>query len=533
MRKFTLIIAAVLFATTAMAQARHATKTTTLAQTAQHLYGNKLAKAPAKAGEEPIFDVPEGTVYENLYATSDAMGLGFGGFYYQDVDGGIGGVVEGSDGCLYIYAPISQTYIWFTQLPWLKAEKNADGNYVLKTPQVYAYDAGDPYYAYRMKWVEDEQKCFVDEENTDIVFSWNDGVLTQLDDCYIGLGDADGEWFYMADKNIVYRPQTDQTVSAPEGLSPDNYLLTYRSSAKNESATKERMVNVIIDGSDIYLGNINDNTPDSYIKGNIDNGKAVFASKQYIGPDAYYGGHAYVLTGNAFIDGEEDSPFFNYNLTDNIIFDVDDEGKTLTATYPASMITNIGPNNLYIISDYVAPKLTYVEDKAATPANPIFTADDLMKFNENSGMGKMSFEIVLKDTEGGKLNENKVLYNIYLDDQPLTFTPDVYTGLTEEMTDVPYKFQDTSNYDIYIYGGKHTVYYYTNDFSKIGVQTIYRAGGEEHRSDIVYVDVAELGINNITGEKNANKWYNLNGLEVQKPAQKGIYIHNGKKYVVK
>ena len=376
MRKITLLLAAISMTTATMAQVRHADDIINFAQSVDKLFGNAKANTPAKADDDILFDAPDGVVYDNLYASSFAYGLGFGDFYTQNVDGGLGGVCEASDGNLYIYAPISQTYIWFSQLPWLKAEKNSDGNYVMKTPQLYIYDAGEPYYAYRMKWDEESGTCVVDNENTDVTFQWKDGVLTQLDDCFIGLCDETADWFYMADKNIVYRPQTDSPTLAPEGLSPDNYLMTYRRSASDETAIKERMVDVVIDGNDIYLGNINDNTPDSYIKGTIENGKATFASRQYLGVDSYYGGHVYALTGNAFVDGDEDNRFFNYNLTDNISFDVDDEMKTITAEYPASIVTNVGPTNLYIINDFVAPKLTYVEDKAATPADPLFTSDD-------------------------------------------------------------------------------------------------------------------------------------------------------------
>ena len=113
------------------------------------------AQAPARAEEEPIMDVPEGTLYDNMYASSFAFGLGWGDIYIQDVDGGIGKVVEGTDGNLYIYNPISQGYIWFSILPWIKAEPAGDGKYVVKLPQLYIIDVGDPYYAYCMHYDEE------------------------------------------------------------------------------------------------------------------------------------------------------------------------------------------------------------------------------------------------------------------------------------------------------------------------------------------------------------------------------------------
>lgn len=42
------------------------------------------------------------------------------------------------------------------------------------------------------------------------------------------------------------------------------------------------------------------------------------------------------------------------------------------------------------------------------------------------------------------------------------------------------------------------------------------------------------GISNITsGAADSGAWYNMQGVKVEKPAQKGVYIHNGKKIVVK
>ena len=123
------------------------------------------AMAPAREDEEPIMDAPEGVLYDNMYATSSAYGLGWGDIYIQEVDGGIGKVVEGDDGNLYIYNPISQGYIWFSILPWIKAEPAGDGKYVVKLPQLYILDYGDPYYAYCMHYDEDEGMPVVEYHN--------------------------------------------------------------------------------------------------------------------------------------------------------------------------------------------------------------------------------------------------------------------------------------------------------------------------------------------------------------------------------
>ena len=485
------------------------------------------AAAPARAEEEPIMDVPEGTLYDNMYASSFAYGLGWGDIYIQNVDGGIGKVVEGTDGNLYIYNPISQGYIWFAILPWIKAEPAGDGKYVVKLPQLYIIDVGDPYYAYCMHYDEDEGMPVVEEEG-EIEFTWEDGVLTQLGDKFIGLCDATADWFYMADQHIVYAPQTDEITTLPEDMYVQSYTMTYLSDPTDLTKTKETVVSVAIDGQDIYMGNLNNNNPDSYIKGTLVDGKATFPTRQYLGVDAYYNGHIYVLTGEAYVDTETyGSPVFNYNLNDEIVFNVDEDARNIVAEWPASMITNVGPSTLSILNDYVAPGLVAFDEVPAVPANPIFTVEDIT-VNITTGFTVLHFTIPTVDVDGNKLNENKLYYNIYLDGDVFTFDPEEYIGLSNPMTDIPYKFEDNINFDIYMSGnGRHTVYLYTTDFGLAGVQSIYTAGDEVNRSEVVYVNNPKpSGINELaSGAQVVNtRYYDLTGRELTKAPATGLYL---------
>ena len=520
-RLFTLItlVAALLIPSVATAQRMPAKASMRLSQ----------FKAPARAvaEEEPIMEVPEGVLYDNMYATSFAYGLGWGDIYIQDVDGGIGKVVEGTDGNLYIYNPISQGYIWFSILPWIKAEPAGDGKYVAKLPQLYIIDYGDPYYAYCMHYDEDEGMPVVEEEG-EIEFTWEDGVLTQLGDKYIGLCDATADWFYMADQHIVYAPQADEHITLPEDMYILSYTMTYLSDPSDLTKTKERIVDIAIDGEDIYMGYINDNNPDSFIKGTYKDGKATFPTRQYLGVDAYYNGHIYVLTGDAFVDTETyGTPVFNYNLTDEIVFNVDEEARNIVAEWPASMVTNVGPNTLLIINDYVAPNLVAFDEHPATPATPVFADEDLM-VNSNAGWAVLHFTIPTVDVDGNKLNENKLYYNILLDGKVYTFDPETYIGFANPMTDIPYKFEDNINFDIYINGnGRHTVYIYTTDFSTVGVQSFYTAGDQVNYSEIVTVDNPNhTGISEITGDTRiiGIRYFDLTGRELPAAPTTGIYL---------
>lgn len=488
------------------------------------------AAAPVLAEEEePIMEAPEGVLYDNMYATSFAYGLGWGDIYIQDVDGGIGKVVEGADGNLYIYNPISQGYIWFSILPWIKAEPTGDGKYVVKLPQLYILDYGDPYYAYCMHYDEDEGMPVVEEEG-EIEFTWQDGVLTQLGDKFIGLCDATADWFYMADQHIVYAPQTDEPIElADDQYYIQSYTMTYLSDPTDLTATKERIVDVVIDGEDIYIGNLNNNNPDAFIKGTLVNGKATFPTRQYLGVDEYYNGHIYVLTGDAFVDTETyGTPVFNYNLNDEIVFNVDEDAQTIVAEWPASMVTNVGPNTLLIINDYVAPGLEAFEEYPATPATPIFTDEDVT-VNLTSGFTVLRFTIPTVDTDGFKLNENKLFYNIILDGSVYTFDPETYIGFSSPMSDIPYNFEDNINFDIYISGnGRHTVYLYTTEFEIVEIQSFYTAGGEVNRSEKATVIMPHnpSGLNEVASGEQVigTRYYDLAGRELATVPVSGMYL---------
>ena len=490
-------------------------------------------KAPAtvqlRGEEEPIMEAPDGVLHDNMYASSFAYGLGWGDIYIQNVDGGIGKVVEGTDGNLYIYNPISQGYIWFSILPWIKAEPAGDGKYVVKLPQLYIIDVGDPYYAYCMHYDEDEGMPVVEEEG-EIEFTWENGVLTQLGDKFIGLCDATADWFYMADQHIVYAPQTDEPIMLSDDMYYiQSYTMTYLSDPSDLTKTKECVVDVAIDGDDIYMGNLNNNNPTSFIKGTLADGKATFPSRQYLGVDAYYNGHIYVLTGDAYVDTETyGSPVFNYNLNDEIVFTVDEDAHNIVAEWPAAMITNVGPSTLSILNDYVAPGLVAFDEVPAVPATPIFTDDDVT-VNQNAGWAVLHFTIPTVDVDGNKLNENKLYYNIILDGEVFTFDPETYIGFSNAMTDIPYSFEDNINFDIYISGnGRHTVYLYTTEFANVGVQSIYTAGDEVNRSEIAYVTMPILptGVNEVATDAQVvgTHYYDLAGRKLVTAPESGLFL---------
>ncbi|MDO4511918.1 MAG: hypothetical protein Q4B68_08895, partial [Bacteroidales bacterium] len=371
-----------------------------------------IKKAAKRAqGGTLISNPPKGTVYENMYVNSEAYGLGWGDIYYQKVDGGLGGVDVADDGFIYVQAPISQAYIWGLGTPWIKCEKQEADVVVMHLPQLYCIDGGDNYYVQRLVLSDDGSTFVVDPSTQDVKFTWKDNKLTQVDDCLVGLCDADGEWFYMGDYNIEYTINPDKPVAKAEGAAKSLYQMTYNDDAEDLTSVSKSMVNVFKTADQLFIDHMESGLPDAVIAASISaDGKTIsIPTKQYLGTDANYNSHVYVLAGNAKVASQGDYTYFDYDLAQQTDLAVDEAGNA-AATYPASLIVNCGRNTLYIISDIVAPRFEAKEDKAMTPADPIFTAEDV-KISNNFDLVK--FVIPTKDVDGNDLNVNNLYYNVY------------------------------------------------------------------------------------------------------------------------
>ena len=141
---------------------------------------------------------------------------------------------------------------------------------------------------------------------------------------------------------------------------------------------------------------------------------------------------------------------------------------------------------LNIQEEYDQPVLAPYFDHAATPANP--EVIDFVDQGELGGYNYGSFKVPTVDTEGNFINTNDLYYRIYFDDDELfTFGPDEYPQVEEFMTDVPYSYTDGYDFGV----GGATIYFYETGFQRVGIQSVFRGGGEEHVSDIVYMELTD------------------------------------------
>ena len=165
------------------------------------------------------------------------------------------------------------------------------------------------------------------------------------------------------------------------------------------------------------------------------------------------------------------------------------------------------------------------------PLDPVFVY--YKPYNPSDGYGMYQFDIPREDVEGNIIPADCMKYSIYFDDELFTFMKDEYFFIPEEMTEVPFTYKD--DFDFFIDGITHTVFFYSQGFSKMGAQSIITINGEKAYSNIVYnTGDSTTGVDKVgsvaTGVKRV-EFYDLNGHRLAKPVNgvmlKKVIYDNG------
>lgn len=232
-------------------------------------------------------------------------------------------------------------------------------------------------------------------------------------------------------------------------------------------------VNVGIAGTDVFVQGISEDLPNAWIKGTLDpaTNKVTFPTGQYLGQAGYlFWVYDYYFAG------------YGMNGMEDVVMAYDPEAKTLTMESPDYLLINTAW--LLIDANLVLAnaQMQEIADVAATPAQPTITEATL----EGTSYPNVTVDIPDTDVDGNPILVGKLSYQYFTDVNhtisPLTLSPSEYMYLYADMTEIPYTFTD--DYDIYNYR-----LYLNQDFStwnKLGIQSIYRGGGEEHKSEIFW-----------------------------------------------
>ena len=306
----------------------------------------------------------------------------------------------------------------------------------------------------------------------------------------------------MADEDIV---------TPPADLQTETYVAILTTGGDQ---TYYQNVNVGFYGDDeVYMQGLAYNgVPESWVKGTLSDGMFLNIPTTTLGVFEYLGNS------------------YNYRFN-STVFIYTPSTRVFYAPAGYSITGGIGAEV------YATATLKPLVEKAAVPATPTLSFGP--SINGSTYVTDMTIPLV--DVNGDPLVSDLLSYIFYYEKEgvvsELTFTKDKYKKLTEDMTEIPYNFTDywdIDNYEIWMNQGEDEL----KSWTRLGLQSIYRGGDEENRSEIAWFDLAAYwGYSGISSHPSSHTShpsviYNLNGQQLQN-LQKGINIVDGRKVIVR
>ena len=300
---------------------------------------------------------------------------------------------------------------------------------------------------------------------------------------YVGLGltytgQYNGEWSYYLDYETVLNYKDVAMVDVPNDLEVNTYSMEYEKSG--------HLVNVGFKDNDVYVQGVSEsNIPNAWWKGTVQgDGKLVFPL-QFA---QVYSTYLLYFCGSDFESVTSDEgTSWNYLWTDgSATFDFDRQTHSFSSKQ--AVFVNNADDHFERGEAFRAPRFRPYTEKAGTPSDPSVYA--YIDYFDLAGFSILMPSVPLLDTEGNFMDPSKVSWQIFVDDDELFILyPDEYRYLSGEMDEIPYLFtadQQVKFSRSYIYEKAYGIYIFETGFHRIGVQTIYRGGGEEHRSNVAW-----------------------------------------------
>jgi len=454
----------------------------------------QAAKKTSRRAANIITEQPAGTYHNMVYGCSYFGYSWLTGFYNGTYTAAFGEVVEGTDGCLYIHNLLTEMYT--EEGYWVKAEK-VDGQadtYVIHEQPIYEEDYYGTIYTYSIMKVKlnADGSSFEPAADTDIKITWKNGVLrtatefnnpNSLSTCISAIDDS-GYWSGALNWNITMTEQTEKAITElPEGVEAFDVVVSYTDGPAEEPAEEEEYVEeptkgafktqMAVSGNDIYV-KLYDRL-DSWVKGTIEGDKAIFATGQYLGGDSYYSQHIY------FFASDENS-----QLTDKVTFSYDAANKKLSGSN-LYLFVNGGKDEIYYISRFYNPDIYQFVEVAATPQPADEGSFYCFNYTPAYGYGYFDFDAPYFDTEGNFIDPANMYYKVYIGNEEehslFTFQPSEYYDFAEPTTEIPYTLNKGN---FWRNGASHEFLIYFNNAKGLGIQTVYKGGGETRESDIAW-----------------------------------------------
>lgn len=493
-----------------------------------------IASTTGTTTTAPIIDAqPEGKLHANFYFSGESFVNMMGYEAQLPFDGIWGKIVEAPDNkTIYINNPIGAYY----SDAWIKGERTTGDTIEVKLPQQFVHEEYDGMstdaWLYKLVPVKVEQDGETyttfkpDSTSQAVKYVWrNDSIVlvnTTQDSKLLGMCTEEGEWYGYGDYVQQYTVFDQQPVAPKDETKATQMSITYYDSGQMYGRVKK----AVREGNDIYIAGLNENIPSGWAKGTISGNKATFSGHQYMGLDTVTASYAFFepVSHNMVWDSEIGDSIESLTLADAITFAYDADKGTLSTD--STFVANQGYKMFNQVFTYDGATLEPWTEKAATPLAVDASTMSYMPFSEEYGYGLLAFAPSEFDADGYILDANKLYYSIYLDDDVLTIDPDDYTLFPYETTEIPFTYSDML--DFVNYAGMWQVYTFVTGIDRIGVQMIYKGGGEVRKSAITYISATDedpSAVSNVaqTGKVAGVTYTDLSGRRVSRPG-KGLFI---------
>lgn len=493
-----------------------------------------IASTTGTTATAPIIDAqPEGKLHANLYFSGESFVDMMGYEAQLPFDGIWGKIVEAPDNkTIYINNPIGAYY----SDAWIKGERTTGDTIEVKLPQQFVHEEYDGMstdaWLYKLVPVKVEQDGETyttfkpDSMSQTVKYVWrNDSIVlvnTTQDSKLLGMCTETGDWYGYGDYIQQYTVFDQQPVAPKDETKATQMSITYYDSGQRYGRVKK----AVREGNDIYIAGLNENIPSGWAKGTISGNKATFSGHQYMGLDSVTASYAFFepVSHSMVWDSEIGDSIENLTLADAITFDYDADKGTLSTD--STFVANQGYKMFNQVFTYDGATIEPWTEKAATPLAVDASTMSYMPFSEEYGYGLLAFAPSEFDADGYILDANKLYYSIYLDDDVLTIDPDEYKLFPYETTEIPFTYSDML--DFVNYAGMWQVYTFVTGIDRIGVQMIYKGGGEVRKSAITYISATDedpSAVSNVaqTGKVAGVTYTDLSGRRVSRPG-KGLFI---------
>ena len=493
------------------------------------------------ASAQIIKDTPKGKLIENLYRSSKSwVKKGWTGVQPGRYEGIVSKIVIGEDGCIYIYNPLSG----LDSKSWLKLERQADGKYRAKLPQdIFTDDLGGD---------DDEEESSERTISLTRLVSSDDGKnyepigANNYVDFTVegrtlkmsGMGQKAKIWGasfnnkwernYGGDWALTIEPLKEQLITPPATATKSQYTVT------SKSDPSPRIVEVMTNNNDIYVKGLfkTEKLANTWVKLTKQGDKAVMSTNQYLGITKktdfkkYDSDKSEYHTFAAAFESET-------KAAENLEFSIDATGK-LTASKTLRTSLGRASNDNITGEDYVESyeglTLTpYVQKEVGAPATPeYFYLTSTPNYDNTSNEIKLAFYVKNADVNGNVLDPEKMYYNVYVNGstEPFKFKKSAsqYNYMhEEEMTNIPFNYQDKRNYDFKVVDNLRILHFYDSSITSLKVVMVYEDGGKKYSSEplstAITTGIESANFNKTTTEK----YYTVDGRQIQK-LQKGLNI---------